>query len=445
MYPRLKLARNLLQDDGVIFISIDDNEQDNLKKLCNEIFGEENFIATSIWERAYSPVNLKKHFSENHDYIFCFAKEINSVVNYGLKRSKEANKRYFNPDNDPRGDWKSSDLSVGPVVIDKVYEIVTPSGRKVLPPSGYCWRLDKDRFEEFKADNRIWFGVDGGAVPSIKRFISEVKETITPMTIWKYLEVGHSQDAKQKLKSLFDEKSFFDYPKPLGLINRCLQLYSKKDSIILDFFAGSATTAHAVMQLNAEDEGSRKCISVQLPEKTDEKSEAFKAGYKNIAEISKERIRRASKKIKEENPDYQGDLGFKVFKLDSSNIKRWEAGFDSLEKDLLDAVDYIKNDRSNDDIVFEILLKYGLDLTLPIETRNIAGKEIHIIGLGALIICLDDGINMEVVNGICALKEELSPEIMRVVFKDNGFKDDVIKTNAITTLRRSGIEDIKSL
>ena len=199
------------------------------------------------------------------------------------------------------------------------------------------------------------------------------------------------------------------------------------------------------MKLNAEDGGNRKCISVQLPEKTDEKSEAYKAGYKNIAEISKERIRRAAKKVKEENPEYEGDLGFKVFKLDSSNIKRWEAGFDSLEEDLLGAVDYIKTDRSNDDIIYEILLKYGLDLTLPIETRNITGNEIHIIGLGALIICLDDNIDMAVVNGITALKKEFNPEIMRVVFKDNGFKDDVIKTNAITSLKRHNIEDIKSL
>ena len=213
MYPRLKLAKDLLSDDGVIFISIDDNEQANLKKICDELFGTANFIAQIIWERAYSPVNLKKHFSESHDYIICYAKNIEVLVCNGLPRSAEANDRYSNPDDDPRGVWKSSDLSVGPRVESKVYEITTPSGRKVLPPCGYCWRLDKKTFEQYVEDNRIWFGSDGNNVPSIKRFITEVKQGMTPMTIWKYTEVGHSQDAAQKLKKLFDGKSYFDYPK----------------------------------------------------------------------------------------------------------------------------------------------------------------------------------------------------------------------------------------
>ena len=251
IYPRLKLAKDLLSDDGVIFISIDDNEQENIKKICDEIFGEANFLAQVVWERAYSPVNLKKHFSESHDYIICYAKNIEICVCNGLPRSVEANERYSNPDNDPRGDWKSSDLSVGPRVESKVYEITTPSGRKVLPPSGYCWRLDKKTFEQYVKDNRIWFGIDGNNVPSIKRFITEVKQGITPMTVWKYIEVGHSQDASQKLKKLFDGKAFFDYPKSVELIKRCLQLYSDKDCFVIDFFSGSATTAHAVMQLNA--------------------------------------------------------------------------------------------------------------------------------------------------------------------------------------------------
>ncbi|NLV76852.1 MAG: site-specific DNA-methyltransferase, partial [Tissierellia bacterium] len=283
MYPRLKLARNLLSEDGVIFISIDDNEVHNLRKICDEIFGERNFVANIIWERAYAPVNLKKHFSENHDYIVSYAKNIGDLVCKGLKRSDEADARYQNPDNDPRGPWTSSDLSVGPIVQEKIYEIITPSGRRVLPPEGYCWRYTRERFEEMLNDNRIWFGENGDNVPSIKRFLSEVKSTVTPMTIWKHKEVGHSQEAKRELNKLFDGKAYFDYPKSVKLIKRILELYTDKNSIILDFFSGSATTAHAVMDLNAEDGGNRKYIMVQLPEPTDEKSEAYKAGYKNIA------------------------------------------------------------------------------------------------------------------------------------------------------------------
>ena len=237
----------------------------------------------------------------------------------------------------------------------------------------------------------------------------------------------------------------FSYPKPIRLIKHLLESSDTKNSVILDFFAGSATTAHAVMQLNAEDEGNRKHVSIQLPESTDEKSEAYKTGYSNIADISKERIRRAAKKIQKENPDYKGDLGFKVFKLDSSNSKRWDASFDTLKQDLFNAVDYIKQDRSSEDVLYELLLKCGLDLTVPIETRTIAEKTVYSIGLGALVVCLDRDITMDVVKGIGELKEELQPEIMRVVFKDDGFKDDVVKTNALQTLRRYGIEDIKSL
>lgn len=253
IYSRLMLARNLLTDDGVIFISIDDNEQENLKKICDEVFGSQNFIAEVIWERSFSPVNLKKHFSESHDYILCYSKNINDTVCNGLPRNADSDSRYSNPDNDVRGVWTSSDMTVGPVVESKLYEIVLPNGRKILPTSGRCWLFTKERYEEMKQDNRIWFGDDGNKTPRVKKFLSEVKQGLTPMTIWKYTEVGHSQDAAQKLKKLFEGKDYFDYPKPIDLIKRCLQLYSDKDSIILDFFSGSATTAHAVMQLNAEE------------------------------------------------------------------------------------------------------------------------------------------------------------------------------------------------
>ena len=264
MYPRLKLLQKLLSDDGAIFISIDDNEQANLKLICDEIFGSGNFVAQVIWERAYAPINLKKHFSESHDYIICYAKCIDYLVCNGLPRSIDANDRYSNPDNDPRGAWKPGDLSVGPIIESKVYPITTPSGRIVYPPSGYCWRLDKETFGKYVSDNRIWFGISGNNVPAIKRFLSEVKQGITPMTIWKYTEVGHSQDATKKLKELFDGKAVFDYPKSVDLIKRCLELYSDKSSIILDSFAGSGTTAHAVLNLNKQDGGNRKFILVEM-------------------------------------------------------------------------------------------------------------------------------------------------------------------------------------
>lgn len=320
MYPRLKLARNLLREDEVIFISIDDTEVSNLKKICDEIFGEVNFITIFIWQRAFAPVNMNKFASRNHDFVLCYAKQIDFLSWYGLPRSQEADTRYSNPDNDPCGPWTSGDLSVGSPVPEKIYEIATPSGRVVYPPKGYCWRVTKERFAELLADNRIWFGKDGDSVPRLKRFLSEVKSTITPLTVWTHQEVSHSQDAKKELKELFEDQSVMDYPKPVKLMKRILELSTRENDIILDFFSGSATIAHAVMQLNAEDGGNRKFIMVQLPEKTDETSDAYKAGYKNICEIGKERIRRAGEKIIRETRKTDLDIGFKVFKLDSSNI-----------------------------------------------------------------------------------------------------------------------------
>lgn len=262
MEKRLRIAKKLLSERGVIFISIDDNEQANLKLLCDEVFLEVNFLAQVIWEKAYAPVNLKKHFSENHDFIIAFARNKNLALCNGLPKSIEAIGRYKNPDNDNRGPWKAADSTVGPVVKDKIYPITLPSGRIVYPSSGRCWLYTKERFEEIKADNRVWFGPNGDSMPSIKKFASEVKQTMTPMTIWKYNEVGHSQDAAQEVKDIFDGEARFTYPKSIRLIERIIQLYSQNDSLILDFFAGSGTTLHATMQLNKEDGGHRKCILV---------------------------------------------------------------------------------------------------------------------------------------------------------------------------------------
>ncbi|SHD77558.1 site-specific DNA-methyltransferase [Schnuerera ultunensis] len=424
MYPRLKLARNLLSEDGVIFISIDDNEVHNLRKICDEVFGERNFVGDVIWERAYAPVNLKKHFSENHDYIVSYAKNIGDLVCKGLKRSDEADARYQNPDNDPRGPWTSSDLSVGPIVQEKIYEIITPSGRRVLPPEGYCWRYTRERFEEMLNDNRIWFGENGDNVPRIKRFLSEVKSTVTPMTIWKHKEVGHSQEAKRELNKLFDGKAYFDYPKSVKLIKRILELYTDKNSIILDFFSGSATTAHAAMDLNAEDGGNRKYIMVQLPEPTDEKSEAYKAGYENIAEIGKkERIRRAGKKIKEET-GADIDYGFRVYKVDSSNMKDIYYRPDELEQNMLDQLESnIKEDRTSLDLLTQVMLEVGLELSLPMETKEIRGKEVHFVAGNSLVACFDEDVDEELIKEIAKI------EPLKAVFRDNSFKSCPDKIN----------------
>ena len=260
MQKRLEAARNLLSEKGVIFISIDDNEQAQVKLMCDNVFGADNFIAQIIWERAYAPVNLKKHFSDSHDYVICFAKKIQKAICNGLPRSGEVNDRYLNPDNDIRGVWKAADSTVGPAVQEKIYEITLPSGRKVLPSSGRCWLYTKERFTEMVNDNRIWFGPNGDSTPAVKKFLSEVKHGVTPMTIWKYAEVGHSQDATKELKNIFDGESKFTYPKSIRLLQRIVGLYGDKSSIILDFFAGSGTTGHAVMKLNAEDGGKRKFI-----------------------------------------------------------------------------------------------------------------------------------------------------------------------------------------
>ena len=466
IYPRLKIARNLLSDDGVIFISIDDNEQENLKKICDEILGSQNFVAQVIWERAFSPINLMKHFSPSHDYILCYAKNIELAICNGIPRSEEANDRYSNPDNDPRGVWSSSDISVGPAVQENVYPITTPSGRVVEPPAGRSWSLSKNAFLERLHDNRIWFGPDGNGVPRIKRFLSELKKSgITPMTIWKHTEVDHSQGATQKLAKLFDGKKFFDYPKSVELIKRCLQLYSDSDCYIIDFFSGSATTAHAVMQLNAEDGGHRKFIMVQLPEKTDEKSEAFKAGYKNICEIGKERIRRAGKKIKAQlmaegketrdiaekkaqgnavatskaywidSPEYKSankqmasdlDTGFRVLKLDSTNMK--EVYYNPAEitiDTIMGTVDNIKEDRTPEDLLFQVMLDLGVLLSSKIEKRTIDGKSVFNVKYeeGLLIACFDDNVTDEVITVIAKQKPKF------FVMRDSSMANDSVATN----------------
>lgn len=411
IYPRIKVAFDLLSDNGAIFISVDDHEVENMKKICNELFGEKNFVASVIWQRTYAPISLKKFFSENHDFCLIYAKDLSQFDMNLLPRSDKQNKDYKNPDNDPRGPWKVGNLTVGPAVEKQIYEIVGPTGRSFLPPSGYCWRFTKEKFEQMRRDNRIWFGTDGNNSPVPKLFLSEVQDGVTPMTVWTFDEVGHGQEATRELRDLMDG-AVFTSPKPLRYITRLLQIGTSKDSIILDFFSGSATTAHAVMKLNAEDGGKRKFIMVQLPEITDEKSEARKAGYETICQIGEERIRRAGKKILEEvrseklgvRSDKAGnlfeqedssqltsnsslkdnsslpDVGFRVLKLDSSNMEDvfyTPEDFDA--KNIFTTVDNVKSDRTPLDLLFQVLPELNIELSAKIEEKEVNGKKVFFV------------------------------------------------------------------
>ena len=402
IYPRLKVAKDLLSEDGVIFISMDENEIDNLEKVGNEIFGEHNLVGKVIWERAFAPKNDAKYLSDSHDYIIAYARNINSFSIGLLPRTDEANARYKNPDNDPRGPWTPDNMTVKTYSASYDYEITTPNGSIMSPPNGRCWFTSKERMQKLIEEGRVWFGNDGGNMPRLKRYLADVQQGMTPITIWKYTEVGHNQEGRQEVKQLFDGKGYFDGPKPLRLLNRIITIANTyRDSIILDFFSGSATTAHAVMQLNAEDGGKRKFIMVQLPEATDEKSEAYKAGYKSICEIGKERIRRAGKKIKEESPLTTQDLdtGFRVLKLDSSNMQDvYYTPSEFNEQKLFD--DNIKPDRTEEDLLFQTMIELGIELSAKIEKRSIAGKTVWSVSDGYLMACFDEEVNETTITEI---------------------------------------------
>ena len=440
MYPRLFLARNLLRQDGVIFVSIDDNEVHNLRLMMNEIFGEENFVAQIIWERAYAPVNLKHHFSESHDYIVCFARNIDLLDKLSLKRNEAADARYKNPDNDPRGIWQSDNFSVGPANQKNIYEIITPSGRRVLPPSGYSWRFSEKKTQELIADNRVWFGASGSGVPRYKRFLSEVKDGVTPMTVWKYTDVGHSQDATKEVKDLFDGVAYFDYPKPVKLIKQLASLCTDGNDIILDFFSGSGTTAHAVAELNAEDGGNRRWICVQLPELTDEKSEAYKAGYRTIADIARERIRRAGAKIRADQADKLAsrnvplDLGFRAYRVGDSNFKQWNelvSDPEEIRQQALANLDPLEEGATDDDLLTELLLKRGISPLVQIDQRD----GFCLIPSEKLVICLAHSMTEELFTAILATKPS------SIIILDRAFVDDInLKVNLLLQAERQGVE-----
>ncbi|WP_291050581.1 MULTISPECIES: site-specific DNA-methyltransferase [unclassified Empedobacter] len=442
MYPRLKLARNLLADDGVIFISIDDNEQANLKKLCDEIFGEENFVACINWRKTFNQSNIG-NIAKVKEYILLYTKNINLLKLGRIPLSNEALKEYRY--SDEKGKFARTRLMHTTRGRHK-YSILSPNN--VLLEG--TWMVKKEDLEEMIKNNEVYWAKDGDGYPNGKVYLDNEKGQISNDFLGK--EFGSNQQASLDLDKLMEGR-FFDFPKPISLITHFIRLANDKTLYVLDFFSGSGTTAHAVMSLNAEDGGNRKCISVQLPEPTDEKSEAYKAGYKTIAEITKERIRRAGELIKQENKDKENidklDVGFRAFKLDSSNIRAWDTSVDQFE-DQLDLFlenngDSIKNDRTEEDVLFEILLKYGLELTLPIQEKTIANCKVYNIGFGAMYICLADHITVEVANGIAEWHKESVDEKPAVIFKDAGFANDADKTNTVQTLRQAGIENVKSI
>lgn len=464
IYPRLKVARDLLTDDGVIFISIDDNEQANLKKICDEIFGENCFVADLIWQKKFSRSNDATYFSTMHDHILCYCKKNILVDDHGWKigllpREEQMLSGYSNPDNDPRGVWASVILSAKSGSSSLLYEITTPSGRKVSPPSGRYWSCSRENFEKLVADNRIWFGANGDGIPRKKTFLSEVQVGLRPNTILFQNEAGNNQEAKQETKALFDGVGVFDGPKPVRLLELlCIIANLSEDDILLDFFSGSATSAHTVMRLNAKDRKHRKFIMVQLPEPCDEKSEAYKAGYKTICEIGKERIRRAGKQILsptgtsfltalhritgndkvgiqgsaeeiEKTPEYQKykkelDVGFRVLKLDSSNMQDVFYNPAAMTQDLLSTtIDNVKPDRTPMDLLFQIMLELGVQLSAKIEEKEICGKKYYVVNENEIIACFDDNLNNDVITEIA------KQQPLYAVFKDRSFATDSVGIN----------------
>lgn len=424
------LARTLLRDDGVLFISIDDNEVDNLKKICSEILGESNFVADLIWQKKFSRSNDATYFSTMHDHILCYCKKnvLNSTDGWEiglLPRMHEIPSGYSNPDNDPRGAWTSVILSAKSGSSALLYEITTPSGRKVRPPSGRYWSCSKETFEKWKEEGRIWFGAKGDSIPRKKTFLSEVQAGLRPNTILFYEEAGHNQEAKQETKALFNGIGVFDGPKPVRLLKLLMTIANIKDGdTVLDFFSGSATTAHAAMEYQIEKKIKCNYILVQIPETIPEESEAYKAGYKNICEVGKDRIRRSAKKLDLGNEDIVFDNGFRVLKVDESNMNNIYYSINDYSQGMLAMLESnVKADRDDLDLLFGCLLEWGLPLSFPYSSEHIDGCAVHNYNNGDLIACFDENVPESVIRNIANKKP------LRAVFRDRSFKNSPSKIN----------------
>lgn len=457
MYPRLKLARDLLQEDGVIFMSIDDHEVQHLRALCDEVFGPENFVATVIWQKVFSPKNSAKHLSVDHDYVVVYAHNSEAWRPVLLQRTAEMEARYSNPDNDPRGPWTSGDVSARNFYGLGTYAVKTPSGRAIDgPPAGRYWAISREKFDELDRDHRIWWGAQGNNMPRLKRFLSEVQDGKVPQTLWLHTEVGNTQEAKKELLALVpieNADAVFDTPKPRRLVQRMLEIGTSADDrdLVVDFFGGSGTTADAVFFANAKDGGNRRFICVQLPTRL-EVAAKLSGGrtIETLSGITKERLARAGDKVRAEQPMFAGDLGFRVYKLDTSSIAEWDASSGDVESTLLSAVENIKPGRTEQDVLVELLLKLGLDLCVPIEERLIGGKKVHAIGGGTLVACLDISLSATEAEalalGIAEWLKELKPTgEVQCVFRDSAFADDVAKTNLAAILAQNGVTNVRSL
>lgn len=445
MYPRLKLARNLLSDDGAIFISIDDNEAAGLRNICAELFGVENFVTQIEWQKRYTRSNNTDNFTSVIDHILLYRKSDSFRVNL-LDRGDEANARFTNPDNDPRGPWKATPFlnQVSPERRPNLcYPIRNPHTGEVANPTTKAWRYEKNVFEKLLAEDRLWWGKSRDReVPDIKTFLSEVRQGMTPINFWDHKFAGNTDNANREIKAHFGEK-IFDTPKPTRLVERMIEHVCSKNDLVLDFFAGSGTTAESALVKNATQNQGLRFILVQLPEVFEESTAAYRLGYKNIAEISKERIRRAGKKILEGecHPDWNRDIGFRVLKVDTSNMKDVYYRPDELmQSDLLDTVDNVKEGRTAEDLLFQVLVDWGVDLTLPIRRETIQGKTVFFVDDTALVACFDRGVTEDLV------KELAGHEPLRVVFRDNGFASDAVKINVEQIFRQlSPTTDVKSI
>lgn len=445
MYPRLKLARNLLTDDGVIFISIDENEVHNLRKICDEIFGETNFISQLGWQKVYSPKNQARYFSNDYEFILCYCRNIDMFSLNMLPRTEKMNARYKNPDNDPRGDWKSGDCVGTGERTNGYYDVISPiSGKVFNVPQGKHWVYAPDNMKKMIEDNRIWFGKEGNSFPAVKQFLTDVTGR-RASSLLMYEDYGHTDMAKKDLIKLFTdlEKVPFDTPKPVKLIKMLTILGINNDDTILDFFAGSATTAQSVFELNSENNTNIKFILVQLSELLNDNVGAAEKGLLTISDVAKERIRRAANKIKEEKraktekdgifADFEDsqDYGFRVYRLDSSNMQDVYYRPQDYKQETLDMfADNIKTDRSADDLLAQVMLDWGLPLSYKIEQVNINGKQVFKVAQDSLFACFDKGIDE-------AFAKEIAKEKpLRIVFRDNGFADDTAKINVQQLLKQ---------
>ncbi|MDE1905188.1 MAG: hypothetical protein KGH75_01880 [Rhodospirillales bacterium] len=435
MYPRLKLSRNLLRDDGVIFISIDDNEQFNLRELCNEIFGSENFIANIVWQHSIQPKGYTGIFSLHHNHILMFQKTDQFDLG-SLDRTSEDNKAYSNPDNDPRGDWRAGDVRNALFRPNLKYDLKTPSGKTISPPEN-GWRWSKETMKKKIDSGEIVFRDNETRI--VRKIYLDTLEGRTPETIWFGKDVGTTRDGASEIKEIFDDEAPFDTAKPTALIERMLTIANvKDDDIVMDFFAGSATTGAAC---NKRSVG--RYILVQLDEPVDETKphgkSARKLGFETISQIAIERLRRTGPSVKEATASIGG--GFRVLKIDTSNMQDVYYRPDHVDqKDLLQAVDNIKPGRTPEDLLFQVLVDWGVDLTLPIQRKKVQGKTVFFVDENALVACFDKGVTEELV------KELAGREPLRVVFRDNGFVSDAVKINVEQVFRQlSPSTDVRSI